>query len=203
MTRVPSDSSVASVLAENHGRFLTFLERRVRSREIAEDVLQEAVVRGLVKAPPLATDESVVAWFYQVLRNALVDHHRRTGARRRALERLAHEPAVDEVPALDADLLDTVCTCVRSLVTTLRADYADAITRMDLDGVAVPAYARERGITPNNAAVRRHRAHKALLRRVRETCETCATHACRGCTCGSGAGPAARPPSSGAPRLEV
>ena len=48
---------VAAVLTENHRRFLTFLTRRVPTREIAEDILQEAFVRGLTRAPDLATTE--------------------------------------------------------------------------------------------------------------------------------------------------
>lgn len=89
MTRSSAASAVIPLLVENHRRFLAFLERRVRSRDEAEDILQDAFVRSLAKAPELPTDESVVAWFYQVPRNALVDHHRRTGARARALDRLA------------------------------------------------------------------------------------------------------------------
>lgn len=141
MTRSPAASTVAVVLAEDHRRFLAFLERRGVSRDVAEDLVQEAVVRAAAKALVLPTDESAVAWFYQVLRNALVDHHRRAAVRRRALERLAREP-VDAQDGHDADLDDTVRACVRSLVTTLRDDYADAIMRVDLDGLAAGVRAR-------------------------------------------------------------
>jgi RNA polymerase sigma-70 factor (ECF subfamily) len=183
MSRSPSASSVAPVLVDNHRRFLAFLERRVRSREIAEDILQDAFVRGIAKAPPLASAESVVAWFYQVLRNAVVDHHRRTGARTRALDRFAREYAATASGPEDAELMATVCECVRSLVPTLKPEYAAAIARVDLDGVPLPAYAAEQGITANNAGVRLHRAHRALKRRVQETCETCADHGCVQCEC--------------------
>jgi RNA polymerase sigma-70 factor (ECF subfamily) len=183
MSRSPSASSVAPILVENHRRFLDFLERRVPSREIAEDLLQDAFVRGIAKAPSLAGDETIVAWFYQVLRNAIVDHHRRTAARTRALDRFARDYPATAPPPDDAELFATVCECVRSLVPTLKAEYAGAITRVDLDGVPVSAYAREQGITANNAGVRLHRAHRALKRRVQETCATCADHGCVQCEC--------------------
>ena len=38
---------VSPALVANHQRFLTFLERRVGSRERAEDILQAAFVRTL------------------------------------------------------------------------------------------------------------------------------------------------------------
>ena|SRR5215207_2529268 len=43
-TRTPE---VLRVLLDNHARFLAFLERRVGSREEAEDIPQEAFVRSL------------------------------------------------------------------------------------------------------------------------------------------------------------
>jgi RNA polymerase sigma-70 factor (ECF subfamily) len=172
------------VLAENHRRFLAFLTRRVPSREIAEDILQDAFVRGLTKAPPVATSESVVAWFYRVLRNAVVDYYRRAGVEQRAIERYAAEADGTVVPA-DPELFQTMCECVRSLVGTLKPEYAEAITRVDLEGASHALFAREAGISLNNAGVRLHRAHRALKARVREACTTCADHGCHECSCGA------------------
>ena len=174
---------VAAVLTENHRRFLTFLSRRVPTREIAEDILQEAFVRGLTRAPELTTTESALAWFYRVLRNAIVDHYRRTGAEARAMERYAAETDDIVLPA-DAELLDVVCGCVRSLVTTLKPEYGTAITRVDLEGATLAAFAKEADISTNNAGVRLHRARRALKARVVEVCTTCADHGCDPCKCG-------------------
>lgn len=197
MTMTPTTSSdPAAVLAAHHARFLAFLRRRVPSREIAEDLLQEAFVRGLTKAPVLASDESAVAWFYRVLRNAVTDHYRRAGAEARALERLARE--VDPVAAEESPIFGEICQCVRDLVPGLKADYAAAIEAVDLAGVPVAAYAERAGISANNAGVRLHRARKALAARVHEVCDTCADHGCRQCECLRGQaasrGGAAAPP---------
>lgn len=173
---------VAAVLADNHRRFLSFLARRVPTREIAEDILQEAFVRGLTRAPALATSESVAAWFYRVLRNAIVDHYRRTGVESRAIERYAAETD-DRVAPADEELLDVVCGCILSLVTTLKPEYAAATTRVDLDGVTLGEFAKESAISSNNAGVRLHRARRALEVRVRDVCTTCADHGCHACTC--------------------
>ena len=177
-----SAPDVAAVLAENHRRFLTFLARRVPTREIAEDILQEAFVRSLTRAPELATTDSALAWFYRVLRNAIVDHYRRTGAETRAMERYAAE-ADDVVPAADAELLEVVCGCVRSLVTTLKPEYAAAITRVELEGATLAEFAKETHISSNNAGVRLHRARRALRTRVSEVCSTCAEDGCDPRTC--------------------
>lgn len=172
---------VADVLVDNHRQFLRFLEHRLGDRALAEDVLQAAFVRGLERAAQLRDDESVVAWFYRVLRNAIVDHHRRTGRTDRRLEAVARELDAAEQPLPDDR--NAICGCVARLVDTLKPEYAAAIRRVELDGLAVKAFADEAEVTPNNAAVRLHRARKALREQVRRSCGTCAEHGCIDCRC--------------------
>jgi RNA polymerase sigma factor (sigma-70 family) len=179
---LPATPEVVAVLVENHRRFLAFLERRVGSRDIAEDILQDAFVRGLTRAGQLRDEESVIAWFYRALRNALVDHWRRTGSERRIFEPSAAEGSAE--PAADPELMTTVCACATALLDTIKPEYAEALRRVDLDGVAVKDFARERNVTPNNASVRLFRAREALRRQVEQACGTCATHGCVDCTCG-------------------
>jgi RNA polymerase sigma factor (sigma-70 family) len=181
--RVASAETIA-VLVENHRRFLAFLERRVGSRDVAEDILQDAFVRGLARADQLRDQESIVAWFYRSLRNALVDHWRRVGAERRVFEDGA-EVADGEEPAVDAELMNAVCTCATSLLDTLKPEYAHALRQVDLGGMSVKTFARNGGLTANNASVRLFRARNALKREVERTCGTCATHGCLDCSCGA------------------
>jgi len=179
---VDTTPEIARTLAANHDRFLRFLERRVGRRDLAEEILQDAFVRGLARADSIQASESAVAWFYRLLRNAQVDHHRRADSERRALEAAAREPLPD-----DEELMRTVCDCVDGLLATLKPEYAQAIRSVDMEGVRVTRFAAEAGITPGNAAVRVHRARQALKKRVEESCGTCAEHACLDCECRRGA----------------
>ena len=178
----PATSEVVARLVENHRRFLAFLERRVGSREIAEDLLQEAFVRGLARAGQLRDQESAVAWFYRSLRNALNDHWRKTRTERRIFDDSVEHADVER-PA-DPELMRTVCECATALLDTLKPDYAEALRRVDLDGVSVKEFAREHDLTPNNASVRLFRAREALRRQVERSCGTCAEHGCLDCSCG-------------------
>jgi RNA polymerase sigma-70 factor (ECF subfamily) len=177
--KVDTTPEIARTLAENHGRFLRFLERRVGRRDLAEEILQDAFVRGLARADSVQASESAVAWFYRLLRNALVDHHRRQDSERRALQAAAAEPSA----AGDAELMNVVCSCVDDLLATLKPEYAQVLRSVDMNGSTVSAFAAEAGITPGNAAVRVHRARQALKKRVEESCGTCAEHACLDCEC--------------------
>src|SRR5205823_9029524 len=144
VAELPPRSEIASVLVENRRAFLSFLERRVGHRDVAEDVLQEAFARSLDKLP-FESEESAVAWFYRVLRNAVVDHYRRGGANERALSVLARQ--LDEQTEPDLDERNAVCHCVARLSETLKSEYALALRRIDVEGVSVQDYAVEAGIT--------------------------------------------------------
>lgn len=188
----PVDGRVAAVLVENHRAFLAFLERRVGDRVVAEDILQAAFTRGMERAGSLRDQEAAVAWFYRALRNAVVDHYRRTGARSRALASFAAELEAEEP---SPEVAGAVCQCVARLADTLKPDFALALKRIEVDGVPVRQFAEETGITANNAAVRVFRARDALRKQVARSCGTCAEHGCLDCTCEAGR---ARPEGSGA-----
>jgi RNA polymerase sigma factor (sigma-70 family) len=179
----PIDPEAKRVLVENHREFLRFLEARVGRRELAEDILQDAFARGLEKLETLRDGEAVIPWFYRTLRNATVDYYRRTTSSDRALARFAEEVERTEEPP---EIVRTeVCRCVARLAKTLKPEYADALRRIEIDGVSVTDFAEEQGISKSNAAVRVFRAREALRRQVAVSCGTCAEHGCLSCTCGS------------------
>jgi len=171
-----------AVLLENRRAFLAFVERRVGDRVIAEDILQEAFARGLDRIETLRVGESVVAWFYRTLRNAIVDYRRRNAVAHRALDAFGTE--LEHTALQDEELRGTVCQCINRLTTTLKPEFAEALQRIEVDGLAVKDYAAQAGISANNAAVRVFRAREALRKQVAASCGTCAKQDCmNGCTC--------------------
>jgi RNA polymerase sigma factor (sigma-70 family) len=182
----PLDPEVLATLVNHHREFLAFLQNRVGDRALAEDILQEAFVRGLDKLGGLEKDEAATAWFYRVLRNAVIDHHRRRAAADRKLEAFASE--LERAAEPGPEVRGEVCRCVGELAGTLKPEYSEALKRVELDGLAVKDYANEAGITSNNAAVRVFRAREALRKQVARSCGTCADHGCLDCTCEKSSG---------------
>lgn len=172
---------VVEALVANHREFLAFLERRVGDRAVAEDLLQEAFVRSIDRLGELREEESARAWFFRTLRNAVIDHHRRRAAADRRLEALAAE--LDPDGAAPQELERAVCACVSRIAETLKPEYAQALRRIELEGLPVVEFAREVGISESNAGVRVYRAREALRREVSRSCGTCAEHGCFDCTC--------------------
>lgn len=182
-------------LVEGHRKFLAFLERRVESRAVAEDILQSAFARGLEHGAGVQ-DEKVVAWFYRVLRNAVIDHYRHRSSSARAMEEWGRDFTESHEP--EAELWQEVCQCVSGLLTTLKPEYRDALRIVDLEDGKLSDLAAQSAITAENAAVRVHRARKALRRQVELACGSCAEHGCLDCHCNSTASSRCAPAGKGA-----
>lgn len=175
------NSEALERLLERRNDFLRFLEKRVESRAVAEDILQSAFVRGLEKASTLRDEESAVAWFYRMLRNAVIDHYRS----RESTTRLFEEWPEDlDVPGEPVEFVrNEICQCVGSVLAELKPEYRDALRTVDIQELPVTDFAKQSGITANNANVRVHRAREALRKQVRTVCGSCAEHRCVDCTC--------------------
>ena len=169
------------VLVNSHRQFLSFLQKRVESREVAEDILQSAFVRSLQHSSELRDEESVVAWFYRVLRNAIIDHYRHRASGERAQEAWGKEFATHELP--EVELKQEICQCVSALMETLKPEYREALRAIDLDEGSLKDLAAQSRISAGNAAVRVHRAREALRKQVRVACGSCADHGCLDCRC--------------------
>ncbi len=173
--------AIVEALVANHREFLRYVERRVGDRSTAEEIVQEAFVRSLDRGDEIR--ESVIGWFYRVLRNAVIDHQRRQAVANRRLDAFAAE--LEAQAEADEDLTRVACQCVVQLASTLKPEYADVLRRIEVDGMAVKDYAEATGITASNAGVRIFRAREALRRQVARACGTCADHGCLDCHCGS------------------
>jgi RNA polymerase sigma-70 factor (ECF subfamily) len=181
---------LVGTLVDNHQAFLSYLERRVGDRALAEDILQDAFAKVVARPGLAPNDEGLVPWFYATLRNAAIDQFRRRGAADRAHEAFGRELETAEEPA--QELKAEICACVSRLASTLKPEYEEALLAIDVRGTPVRAFAEHRGISASNAGVRIFRAREALKKRVTQSCGTCAEHGCVDCTCGRKSAPALR-----------
>ncbi len=168
-------------LLARRDEFLRFVEKRVDSRATAEDILQSAFVRGIEKKSSLRDEESAVAWFYRLLRNAVVDHYRSHGSHARVFEQW---PEGLDVPGEPVEFVrNEICRCVSHMFEELKPEYGEALRIVDIQELPIRELAKQSAITTNNATVRVHRAREALRKQVRLVCGTCAEHRCVDCRC--------------------
>jgi RNA polymerase sigma factor (sigma-70 family) len=167
-------------LRANRSRLLSFIRSRVADPDLAEDILQDSMLRALRAAPDTRSEERLTAWLYAVVRSAIAEAFRQAGREARRVEAYGRE--LDSEP--DADTERELCECIGALIPSLKPEYEEIIRTLDLEQQDPRLVAERLGITPDNLKVRRHRARKQLRQRLEETCRTCATHGCLDCTCG-------------------
>jgi RNA polymerase sigma factor (sigma-70 family) len=177
--------TVLDALVAKRSEFVGFVAARVGSGPLADDIVQTAYLRATAQRASLREGENATAWFYAIVRNAVIDAARRAKTAVSALERLASELESENDTSARTDERGKSCACVAPLVESLPDTYADVLRRVDLTGAEPAEVARAIGATANHVRVRLHRARKALRAKVVETCGACAAAGCRDCSCQS------------------
>ncbi|MFZ5861980.1 MAG: sigma-70 family RNA polymerase sigma factor [Nitrospirota bacterium] len=176
---------LVAALNQHQDAFRGFLRRRVEDSALAEDLLQQSLVRAVERHRSVRDETSAVAWFYQILRNTVIDYYRSRGAEARRddayLQELVATGQDKEPPP--GEITATICACLNRLLPALRPNYAELIRRIDLEGESPQQVAAALNISVNNLTVRLHRARQALRASLEETCGICTTHGCLNCTC--------------------
>lgn len=179
MPRIPPVKPVEESLLANLKTFVAFARSRVGNAHLAEDVVQDSLLKAINSADQLRENENVTAWFYRILRRSIIDLYRRQAVKQKSLERLERE--VNSPP--DTEEERVTCSCVTTLISTLKPDYAELIRRLDLGDETPEQVGVALGLTANNLRVRHHRARQQLRERLEQTCRMCAKHGCLDCTC--------------------
>ena len=177
---LPAAGSLETLLARREA-FLSFVERRVGDRALAEDLLQSAYMRAFERAGRPAEADAALSWFYAVLRHAVIDFYRRRATEVKVLS--GWDDAAADTAAAPVPSHRFVCGCIERVLPGMKPAYAEVLREVDLGEGSLAAFAERHGVTPGNAAVRAHRARAALRRSLQAFCGACSFDACMDCVC--------------------
>jgi len=131
---------------------------------LCDDLLQDVFLRAMRHRADLETLRNGRAWLFEVARNRLTDHFRRT---RHAVPLPDDLPAPETLPAP----VDSLARCLPRVLRELSAEDREAIERCDLGGLSQQAYADQLGISLAAAKSRVQRARKRLRARLATACQ--------------------------------
>lgn len=166
-------------LLNSREKLLGFIQTKISDPDLAEDILQESLLKALQAAPDLREEDKLISWFYNIVRHAVVDVYRKKDRTDKVMDHYAQEIA--ESVSQDDDM--ALCACFRELIPTLKPEYAELIEQVELGEADSEMAARQRGLSRNNLNVKRHRARLQLKQRLEAVCRMCAKHGCLDCTC--------------------
>jgi RNA polymerase sigma-70 factor (ECF subfamily) len=173
-------SSLEDSILKNLKAFVAFARKRLNDPHLAEDVVQDSLVKALTADHKPLDEEATVAWFYRILRRSIIDLYRRRDAQGRALKRFEQE--LSETPGVEEEQI--LCQCFTRLLPLVPERYRELLQQVDLEGKKPEEVASQLGLTRNNLTVRLHRARKHLREALAQNCRACSIHGCLDCTCG-------------------
>lgn len=156
---------IATLIAEHLPRLRSRAVQLCRSRQDADDLVQDAVVRALRCQAQLQDRERARAWLLSIVTNLFLDRMRRLRARPRPVSielcPIAAEPpeptACEPQPWEDLD-----AASVRAAIDLLPADVRDTYRMFTFEGADYVAIAARQGIPKGTVGSRIVRARKRL-----------------------------------------
>ncbi|WP_168210928.1 RNA polymerase sigma factor [Persicimonas caeni] len=179
MSKTVDHDTLERELLEHRDKLLGFIRTKVADPQAAEDILHDSLLKAARSLQQLDDPDKLVAWFYQIVRHAIIDRRRRQQTEAKYLEKYAR----DEQVAVTPDEQASLCTCLHDLIPTLKDEYQEMIEVMELGDGESEQVAQRLGISRNNLKVRRYRARNKLKERLEECCGDCAERGCLDCTC--------------------
>jgi RNA polymerase sigma-70 factor (ECF subfamily) len=151
--------------AEHLPRLYRAARAWTRSREEAEDLVQETYARVLAR-PRLLRKEDELGYLLRALRNTLISLHRaqtRRPATTELVEELAAGTRAGEDPAKAAEIGE-----VYSAIAELPDEFREAIVAVDVTGLTYPEAARALGVPEGTLTSRLFRARDRVARMLSE-----------------------------------
>ncbi len=164
--------SPAQVAQELSGPLLRYLGRYVGDDDLAQDLLQETLIRITNGLSSFAGRSQLKTWAFSVATRVAADHFRRPANRVHIVDVADSTdwPASDG--AIDQQLIiDEMNACVRRVIDSLPEDYRAALVLHDLEGLTAAETAEICGCSVPTAKIRIHRARLRLEEALRQKCE--------------------------------
>lgn len=143
--------------------------RLMRSREEAEDLVQETCIRALRNAATLEAHPSPRAYLFRVLRNLSLDRHRQTNAHPEMVsmeelrpqdgEVLRRKSAIDAIPSIVRDSLDED---VKAALDALPKPFRCVFWLREVEGLSYEELALRFGIPTGTVRSRLSRARERM-----------------------------------------
>ena len=167
---------VTDIWQQVHDGLRAFIAKRVADEAAAEDFSQEVFVRMQRGLGGLKKQSRLVAWIYQIARHAIIDYYRardrqpeRPVGRASDLETFYPVSLPVESSEGSGQLRTELAGCLRPMIERLSEDYRQAITLVDLEGMAQHEAAAQLGLSVSGMKSRVQRGRRQL----RDMLEAC------------------------------
>jgi RNA polymerase sigma-70 factor (ECF subfamily) len=160
-------------IAEELSRpLLRYLRRYAGDPDLAEDLLQETLIRISRGLSSFEGRAELKTWAFSIATRVAADHFRRPANRVQILDIAESPELLDSDRSVEEQLvIDEMNVCVRRVIDSLPEDYRAALVLHDLEGLSAAQTADICGCSVPTAKIRIHRARLRLEDALRHECE--------------------------------
>ncbi len=135
---------VADIYKQFRSELLGYVKSKVRSREDAEDILQNVFIKVSSNIDKLEEDVKLKNWIFTITRNAIIDYYRVNATKKKVA--VTGELDEDISEAEDPDPTKGLDQCMNSMISLLPEEYRNIIIESEINGVKQKDLAGKYGI---------------------------------------------------------
>lgn len=151
---------VASIYNQFHSELLAYVRSKIRSREDAEDILQNVFIKIASHLDKLTAEVKLKNWIFTITRNAIIDYYR-TNANKKNIS-VDEEITEQVIDSDDDDPTKGLDQCMTSMIRLLPDEYRDIIIESEINGVKQKDLADKYGIAYPSLRSRVQRGRERL-----------------------------------------
>jgi RNA polymerase sigma-70 factor (ECF subfamily) len=164
--------SLEQVAAELSVPLLRYLARHVGEAALAEDLLQETLIRIARGLPAFEHRATLKTWAFSIATRVVADHFRDPANRARIVPVDESSEVAHPDRGIDERLVvSEMNACVRQVIDSLPEDYRSALILHDLEGLTASQVAEICGCSLATAKIRLHRARLRLRKALQQECD--------------------------------
>ena len=160
------------VVEELSSPLLRYLGRYSANRDLAEDLLQETLIRIAHALPGFQQRAELKTWAFSIATRVAADYFRQPANRIAIVDMVeAPEPPDCERPIEQRLVIDEMNACVRQVIDSLPEDYRAALILHDIEGLTAEQTAEICDCSLATAKIRIHRARARLTKALQRECD--------------------------------
>jgi RNA polymerase sigma-70 factor (ECF subfamily) len=172
MNSAPAHPAFDAVARELASAILHFLERYVGNRAVAEELLQETLLRMNKGLPSFAGRSSVKTWAFAIASRVAADYLRHPDRKTSIVALDAIEEPIDPERGIEERLIvGEMNECMRGVIDSLPDAYRAALILHDLQGHSAEQTSEICECSVATAKIRIHRARNRLKEALAKQCE--------------------------------
>ena len=164
--------SLENIVARYRRPLYGYLRKFVGDRHVAEDLLQETLLKIAKGLPGFRGDASLKTWTFRIATHTAIDHLRKSRDPDATLDDDEGGPPPEDFdPAGERLVIREMNSCIREEIDSLPGDYRAAILLHDIQKLTAAETAEAMGCSLATAKIRIHRARRKLRKVLERDCD--------------------------------